>query len=115
MRNTSSKTRMWATVAALGAMTLGAGGAASGKPRHAPPAPVTKSALEPQLFAVDQWWAIGGDGGGLKASMTACTQKLGEGHRPQHASVPFTTYVTKPMLDCLEGEGWHPAIAARPS
>jgi hypothetical protein len=114
MRKTSSKTRAWIMVAALGAMVLG-GGAAFGKPRHASPAPVTKSALEPQRFAVDQWWAIGGDGGGLKTSMAGCTQKLGEGHRPQHASFPFTTYVTKPMLDCLEKEGWHPAIAARPS
>jgi hypothetical protein len=65
-----------------------------------------------QRFAVDMWWSIGGDLGGLKKSSEGCAKKLGEPEAPALAS---PTILTKSMLDCLEGEGWRPLGAPRPA
>lgn len=78
----------------------------------------TKAARPPaavQRFAVDMWWNIGGNMGGLEKATDACVKKLGEAERPTLISPPpSTTILTKPMLDCLEGEGWRPAGEPRP-
>ncbi|OAI31038.1 hypothetical protein A1351_07080 [Methylosinus sp. R-45379] len=66
-------------------------------------------------YAVDMWWNIGGDMGGLKKATDACVKKLGEAERPTLVSPPpSTTILTKPMLDCLEAQGWRPAGEPRP-
>ncbi|MBY6241417.1 hypothetical protein [Methylosinus sp. Sm6] len=67
-----------------------------------------------QRFAVDLWWNVGGDMGGLKKATDSCVKKLGEGERPVRQSTPATTILSQAMLDCLEGEGWRPAGEPRP-
>ncbi|HEY8066537.1 MAG TPA: hypothetical protein VIF40_17705 [Methylosinus sp.] len=73
------------------------------------------AAVAQQRYAVDMWWNIGGDMGGLRKATDACVKKLGEAERPTLVSPPpSTTILTKPMLDCLEAEGWRPAGEPRP-
>lgn len=68
-----------------------------------------------QRFAVDLWWNIGGDMGGLKKATDSCVKKLGEGERPARQSTPATTFLSKAMLDCLGTEGWRPVGEPRPA
>lgn len=94
------------------ALVVAAGQAnASPKSQKARPVAVAGS----QRYAVDMWWNIGGDMGGLKKATEACVRKLGESERPTLVSPPpSTTILTKPMLDCLEAQGWRPAGEPRP-
>jgi hypothetical protein len=94
------------------AMLLAAqqGGAIAKVVKGAPPKPVST-----QRFAVDMWWNVGGDMGGLQKATEACVKRLGDHERPVRISPPpSTTILSKPMLDCLEGEGWRPAGEPRP-
>jgi hypothetical protein len=70
-----------------------------------------KPAVATQLFAVDLWWNIGGDMGGLKKATDSCAAKLGGSEKP---TLTLPTILSKAMLECLEGEGWRPVSTPRP-
>ncbi|WP_036286733.1 hypothetical protein [Methylosinus sp. PW1] len=111
MRKTTALDIFGLTAGAL-ALVVAVGQANASSQRHkAPPA----ASVAAPRYAVDMWWNIGGDMGGLKKATDACVKKLGEAERPTLVSPPpSTTILTKPMLDCLEAEGWRPAGEPRP-
>lgn len=111
MRKTMALDILGLTAGAL-ALVVAVGQANASSKSHKPQAaaPIAK-----QRYAVDMWWNIGGDMGGLKKATDACVKKLGESERPTLVSPPpSTTILTKPMLDCLEAQGWRPAGEPRP-
>ena len=47
-------------------------------------------------YAVDLWWNIGGDMGGLKKATDACVKKLGEAERPKPIRCPRRRFCPRP-------------------
>jgi hypothetical protein len=55
-----------------------------------------------QLFNVASWWKMGGNPGDLATSMSTCSTRLGEAHRPK----PGVNLYTRAMVICLKEFGW---------
>lgn len=68
-----------------------------------PPRDTVPAAAEPALIGVASWWKFGGTAGGLDADIGACTQQLGNDHRP----APGATLVTRELGACLREHGWY--------
>lgn len=101
-------------LAAAGALTLLLVGQQATASAKSVKAERTKAVVT-QRFAVDMWWSVGGNMGGLKTATDSCVRRLGDSERPKLISPPpSTTILSKAMLDCLAGEGWRPAGEPRP-
>lgn len=59
------------------------------------------------IYIINSWWKMGGNGQKMEADIDACVASLGEAHKPNKK----TQEVTRGLILCMREKGWMPLKA----